>query len=302
VEEGRGEDAVNWAIVLLTLAALGTGSLIAGGALIVSATAAHIGRSRCRNPAEAFLSGGDGCADVFTEDDLYGLRGISWTLWGIVGALTGVVLAYLLLGEHNAALALIGLVGAFAPSLVRAYLIRRHRARISRHVRAFISLLRRALSLGNGLRSALQDAVGLLELGVVRERLRHHLGRPFVVDPVDVVKDLAKDIPSAELDSLVMGIVAARKARSGWGENVLPGPWATTGCYGGRTLVVELLLAEPRLPARYPCLVLRGPDRHNLLAHQLALPLIQAEASALAVSVGASPDPWITFPATGEAF
>ena len=148
---------MNWVIGLLALAALGTGSLLAGGALIVSAIATHVRRSRCPNPAEAFLSSGDGHTNSFTEDDLYGLQGISWTLWGIVSALTGIVLTYVLLPEHNAVLALVGLVGAFTPRLVRAYLVRRRRARIDRHVREFTSLLNRALSLGNGSRPALRD-------------------------------------------------------------------------------------------------------------------------------------------------
>ena len=292
---------MNWVIILLALAALGTGSLLAGGALIVNAIAAHVCRSRCANPAEAFLSSGPEAAVDFTEDDLYGLRGISWTLWGIVSALVGLVLAYLLLPEHNAVLALVGLSGAFVPRLVRAYLVRRRKARIDRHVRAFISLLLRARSLGSGLRPALQDIVGLLEPGIVRDRLHHHLERPFTVDATDVIKGLARDIRSAALDNLVTGIQVARKAGDGFGEIVIRYPWSTTDHYDGTRLVVELLMAEPKLPARDPCLVLRGPAHRDPRACRPARPLIRAEAWPPAERRASnSLNPWIVFPVTGD--
>ena len=292
---------MNWVIILLALAALGAGSLLAGGALIVNAIAAHVCRSRCANPAEAFLSSGPEAAVDFTEDDLYGLRGISWTLWGIVSALVGLVLAYLLLPEHNAVLALVGLSGAFVPRLVRAYLVRRRKARIDRHVRAFISLLLRARSLGSGLRPALQDIAWLLQPGIVRERLHHHLDSPFISDPTDVIKSLARDIRSAALDSLVAGIQTARKAGDGFGEIVIRYPWATIGCYDGTRLVVDLLMAEPGFPARDPCPALHDLDRHHPLACRPARPLIRAAAWPPAERRASnSLNPWIVFPVTGD--
>ena len=39
--------------------------------------------------------------DEFTEEDLYGLRGVPWTLWRIAGAAVGVALAYLLLAWRD---------------------------------------------------------------------------------------------------------------------------------------------------------------------------------------------------------
>jgi hypothetical protein len=298
----EGKNAVNWTILLLALVALGIGSLVAGGTLVASAMSAHTRRPGCANPAETFLHSGDGRADAFTKEDLYALRGVPWTLWGTVGTLTGVLLAYLLLARYNAVFALVGLVGASVPRLVRAYLVRRRRTQTNRHVGEFVSLLGRALCLGGGLGPALQDIVGLLEPGVLRERLQHHLERAVTPDPTDVIKRLALDIRSAQLDTLIVGIEAARKAREGCSETVTRYPWLTTGCTSGRPLVVELLPAQPGLPARYPYLVLRDPDRRGPLAHRLALPLIRAETLPHQVrSLGAALDPRIAFPVTGEA-
>jgi hypothetical protein len=207
-------------------------------------------------------------------------------------------MAYLLLGESNAAFTPVGLVGACIPPLIRAYLIRRRRARIYRHVRAFISFLRRALSLGARLRPALQDTVGLLEPGVVRERLRYHLGRPSVIEPLNVIQNLARDTRSAELDSFVMGIEAVRRGRVGWSETILWYSWVTTARLTGGTLMLDLLLAQPRLPIDHTGLMLRGLDGHHPVAGRPALPPIQVEGLPHAAGIWNSIGPWTILPVT----
>ncbi|MBN1937189.1 MAG: hypothetical protein JW934_21195 [Anaerolineae bacterium] len=210
---------MNWGILLGTAAAIGTGSISAWGLLAVSDVAARFRRFRYLNPAQTFLT--DERADEFTEEDLYGLRGIPWTLWRIVGAAAGVALAYLLLAERSPVLALLGLACAFAPRLIRAYLVRRRRVEIDRQVRDLIFLLRAALSVLDGLRPALEEAAARMEAGVTGDRLRFHLERSFAVDPSAVVEELARDIRSAELDNLLLGITAARRGGLTYGDAVI---------------------------------------------------------------------------------
>jgi hypothetical protein len=212
---------MNWGILLGAIAAIGAGSVSAWGLLVVGDVAMRFRRFRYANPAQAFLSKDEERTEAFTEEDLYGLRGIPWTLWRIVGAAAGVALVYLLLAERNPILALLGMGGAFAPRLIRAYLVRRRKVDVDRQVRDFIFLLRPALALHGGLRPALEDVAARLEAGVIRLRLRHHLERSFSVDPAAIVEGLAQDVRSAELDNLLLGITAARKGGMGFGEAVI---------------------------------------------------------------------------------
>jgi Flp pilus assembly protein TadB len=193
----------------------------AWGLLAVGDVALRFRRFRYANPAEAFLRRDDNQAEAFTEDDLYGLRGVPWTLWRIAGAVVGTTLAYLLLAERNPLFAALGLAGAFAPHLLRAYLVRRRQVDVDRQVRDFIFLLRPALSVLGGLRPALEEVAARLEPSVVRERLCYHLERAFSVDPASVVQDLAQDIRSEELENLLLGITAAQKGGMGYGEAVI---------------------------------------------------------------------------------
>ncbi|MBN1137211.1 MAG: hypothetical protein JXM73_11535, partial [Anaerolineae bacterium] len=172
---------MNWGVLLGGITAIGVGSISAWGLLIVGDVIGRFHRIRATgtvayaNPSEVFLLAEP--VDEFTEEDLYGLRGIPWTLWRIVGAAVGVALAYLLLAERNPILALLGLGGALAPRLIRAYLVRRCKVDVDRQVRDFIFLLRPALALHGGLRPALEDVATRLEAGVIQLRLRHHLER-----------------------------------------------------------------------------------------------------------------------------
>ena len=212
---------MNLGILLAAAAALGTGLLSAWGLLAVGDVALRFRRFRYANPAEAFLRRDDEQAEAFTEEDLYGLRGIPWGLWRIAGAVVGTALAYLLLAERNPIFAVLGLAGAFAPRLLRAFLVRRRQVDVDRQVRDFIFLLRPALSVLGGLRPALEEVAERLEPGVVRERLRYHLERAFSVDPASVVQDLAGGIRSGELENLLLGITAAQKGGMGYGEAVI---------------------------------------------------------------------------------
>lgn len=264
---------MNWGILLSAVAALGAGSVSAWGLLAIGDAAARFRRFRYANPAEAFLSRDDEPANEFAQEDLYGLRGIPWALWRIAGALAGALLAYLLLAERNPILAGLGLAGAFAPRLIRAYLVRRRKVDIDRQVRDLIFLLRPALSLRGGLRPALEDAGGRLEPGVVRDRLQHHLERAFAIDPASVIEGLARDTRSVELDNLLLGIRAANKGGMGFGEAVI-----RAAEEGGERIREEARIAIEETPVRLliPMLLLLVPPflvlaLYPLLARLLAL-------------------------------
>jgi hypothetical protein len=212
---------VNWGVLLAAATAVGLGSLSAGGLLATGDLIVRSHRLRHANPAQAFLGTDDERAAVFTEEDLYGLQGVPWALWRIVGTAAGAALAYLLLAERNPILAVLGSAGAFAPRMLRAYLLRRRKADVDRQVRDFIFLLRPALALRGGLHPALEDVAGRLEEGVVRVRLLYHLERAFSVDPAVVIEGLATDLRSQELDNLLLGITAARKGGMSFGEAVI---------------------------------------------------------------------------------
>ena len=264
---------MNWGVLWAAAAAVGAGSLAAGGLLTIGDVIARFRRFQYANPAQAFLSKDDERAEVFTEEDLYGLRGVPWTLWRIVGAAAGVALAYLLLAERNPILALLGLIGAFAPRMLRAYLVRRRQVDVDRQVRDFIFLLRPALALRGGLRPALEDVAARLEVGVIQVRLLHHLERAFAVDPAAVIEGLAKDVRSAELDNLLLGITAARKGGMGFGEAVIRAADAA-----GERIREEARIAIEETPVRLliPMLLLLVPPflilaLYPLLARLLAL-------------------------------
>ena len=212
---------MNWGILLGAAAALGMGLVSTWGLLVIGDVATRFRRFRYANPAEAFLQNDKESAEAFTKDDLYGLRGIPWNLWRIVGAVVGVTLAYLLLAERNPIFAAFGLAGVFAPRLIRAYLIRRRKVDVDRQVRDLIFLLRPALSVLGGLRPALEQVAERLDSGVVRDRLCFHLERSFSVEPASVIQELAHDIGSAELDNLLLGITAAKRGGMGYGEAVI---------------------------------------------------------------------------------
>ncbi len=264
---------MNWGILLSATAAVGVGSLSAWGLLIVGDVAGRFRRFRYANPAQAFLSKDDERADEFTEEDLYRLRGIPWTLWRIAGAASGVALAYLLLAERSPLLAVLGLGGAFAPRLIRAFLVRRRKVDVDRQVRDFIFLLRPALALHGGLRPALEDTAERLEPGVARDRLRHHLERSFAVDPAAIVEGLAADLRSAELDTLLLGITAARKGGLGFGEAVMGAAEEASERMGEQA---RIAIEETPMRLLIPMLLLLVPpflilSLYPLLARLLAL-------------------------------
>ena len=108
--------------IWMAMAALGIGSLVTIVATRARAAAAHIVRSRSESPAEVFLGKRDGCTEL-TEEDLYGLGHVPWTLWGILSVFAGALLAYMLVGELSLAVAIWGVAGALIPRVVRACLI-----------------------------------------------------------------------------------------------------------------------------------------------------------------------------------
>jgi hypothetical protein len=260
-----------WGILFAAAMALGAGLLSAWGLLAVGDVAARFRRMRYANPSQVFLRVEP--ADAFTQDDLYGLRRIPWTGWRIAGAAIGVALAYLLLAERSPFLSLLGLGGAFAPRLVRAYLVRRRQVDVDRQVRDFIFLLRPALALHGGLRPALEAVAARMEAGAIQLRLHHHLERAFSVDPAAVIEGLAHDVRSAELDGLMLGITAAQKGGMGYGEAVI-----RAAQQASERIRAEARLAIEETPVRLliPMLLLLVPpflilSLYPLLARLLAL-------------------------------
>ena len=213
---------MNWGILLGALTAVSAGAFSTWGLLALGDVAGRFRRFQSvANPAQRFFTAEQTPLDVFTDDDLYGLRGMPWPLLRVAGAALGVALVWMLLGERNPVLSVLGLGGLFAPRLLRAYLVRQGQIGIDRQVRNLIFLLRGALSVLNGLRPALEEVSRRLEPGVVQARLHYHLERAFAADPSVVIENLARDIHSEELDHLLLGITAARKGSMGYTEAVI---------------------------------------------------------------------------------
>jgi len=266
-----------WGIVLAGTAALGAGSLT----VWILQTAGDVARRYLRfraSPIES-LRALERPEEAFTESDLYGLRGIPWDLWRVVGALVGVVLTYLLLAERNPYLCVVGLGGAFVPRLVRSYLVRRRRGHVDRQIRDLIFLLRPALGVRGGLRPALEDVHGRLSPGVVKERLGYHLERSFAADPVEVIEALGADVRSSEMARLLLGIRAARKGGVSYGEAIVMAAEEAK-----ERILEEARLAIEETPVRLliPMLILLLPPILVLLLYPLVARLLALMATPAA--------------------
>lgn len=204
---------MNAGIFLTLVAGLGMGATTAWGLLALGNLT-----TRWRRFRVVSLPSVRAAEDRFTREDLYSPDGIPWELWQLVGAATGVLLAYLLLGERNPALAVLGLGGALAPRSARSILIRRAKAQIDRQSRELIFLLRSAIAMRGGLRPALEDVAGRSGEGVVVERLRHHLDH--AISPEQALERLATELRTREMQDLLLGIRAARAGGMSYREAV----------------------------------------------------------------------------------
>jgi Flp pilus assembly protein TadB len=260
---------MNWGVLLAASAALGTGSLTVWIAQTTRSILQRFLRFRA-SPIEG-LSELELSEEAFAEEDLYGLRGISWEMWQITGALLGAALAYLLLAERNAYLAIVGLGGAFVPRLVRSFLVRRRRGHVDRQIRDFIFLLRPAIGMRGGLHPALEDVCRRLAPGVVRARLMVHLDRSFSTDPVDVIEALGDDVRSPEMERLLLGIRAARKGGMSYAEAIVMAAEEAK-----ERMLEEAKLAIEETPVRLliPMLILLLPPILVLLLHPLVARLL----------------------------
>jgi len=193
------------------------------------ASAARSGRSR-RNPAQVFLGGNDR-SEPLTENELYGLGHVPWSLWSALAFLAGALFAHHMVGELSPVVVIWGAAGALISRVVRAYVISRRQAEIDRQVRDLRSLVWRALALGSELGAALNEIVPLLRPGVVRERLGYHLERTYPLDPAYVIECLARDARAIELESLALGARTVARASRGYRSVVLcPPRTLTRGC------------------------------------------------------------------------
>lgn len=141
--------------------------------------------------------------------DPYGVEGVRWELWQLVGMAAGVFLAYLLLAERSPYLSVFGVAGVYAPRLVRIVMERNARMRVLAQVRDFVFLLRSGLAMTGGLRPALEVVLEHLPDGVLRERLRYHLDATFLAE--EALEKLAEDLRSEELAGLLERVEAARE-------------------------------------------------------------------------------------------
>ena len=140
--------------------------------------------------------------------DPHGLDRVPWEGVRVVAAGIGVVMAALLFWERNPYLSVLGLAGGYAPSMVRAYLLRRSRRRVAAQVRHFLRTLRGTVSAYGGLHPALTTLVGV-QKGVLGERLALHLKSGG--EAVDVLRALAADLRSDPLTRLAERLVEARE-------------------------------------------------------------------------------------------
>ena len=236
--------------------ALFMGSLAAVGIGLARARAARRVRSR-RNPAEAFLGGNDGRQE-FTEDNLYGLGHVPWTLWGSLAFLAGALLAYHLVRELAPVLVIWGVAGVLISRLVRACLITRRQADIDRQVRDFVSLVWRALALSSEPGPALNEIAKLLRPGLVHERLQFHLECSYALDPAHILERLARDLRAVELEGLALGVRAAARADQGYQAIALCSPRTLT-CRCSHNACLGLTPVGLNPSATYPWQTLTGP-------------------------------------------
>jgi len=259
----------SWGIVLGSAAALGVGSLTVWGLQVLGDLIQRFLRFRV-SPIQSLRQIGMP-KEMFTKGDLYGLRGIPWDLWRVIGALAGVALAYLLLAERNPYLCVVGLGGAFLPRLARSYLVRRRRGWVDRQIRDLIFLLRPAIGIRGGLRPALEDVCERLSSGVVRDRLLYHLERSFSTDPVDVIEALGEDVCSPEMERLLLGIRAARQGGVSYAEAIVMAAEEAK-----ERILEEAKLAIEETPVRLliPMLILLVPPILVLLLYPLVARLL----------------------------
>ncbi len=132
--------------------------------------------------------------------DPYGLDAVPWEWLRLGGAVGGVALVWALVGERQPYLAVLGLLGAYAPSVVRGYLLRRGQHQIEAQVRYFLRFLGNATTIYGGLWPALQALGQFGGRALVLTRLRVQLRTAFSAE--EALARLAAELRSPTLHAL----------------------------------------------------------------------------------------------------
>ncbi len=131
--------------------------------------------------------------------DPYGLDHVPWEILRLASGGAGVGLAALLFWERSPYLAVLGVAGGYAPSMVRAYLLRRAQRRLDVQTRHFLRTLKGLVPAYGGLYPALR-ALSDVQGGMVTERLESHMRTGK--NGIEVLAALASDLRVEQLEIL----------------------------------------------------------------------------------------------------
>ena len=163
---------------------------------------------------------GDKEGDTLSLERLYGWSEAHWRGAGLLAALAGMVVLYLLFAEMGTPyLALVGAGTALVPQMVKRSQRRSVGWRYLREIRDFITSLRLAVSLGETISQALLGIAEQEGETLFRERLRHHVRTKLATStPEKVLEALARDFRSPEIVALLRQLAAARAGGLSYGE------------------------------------------------------------------------------------
>ncbi len=158
--------------------------------------------------------------DLLPLERLYGWSEAHWRGAGLLAAVAGMAVLYLLFAEMGTPyLALLGGAAALVPQMVKRTQRRAHQWRYLREIRDFITSLRLAVSLGETISQALLGIAEQQGETLFHERLRHHVRTKLATStPEKVLEALARDFRSPEIATLLRQISAARAGGLSYGE------------------------------------------------------------------------------------
>jgi len=140
--------------------------------------------------------------------DPYGLDRAPWEALRLVGAGVGVGMAALLFWERSPYLAVLGLAGGYAPSMVRTYLLHRAKRSVDVEVRHFLRTLKGVAPAYGGLYPALKALSGT-QGGIIEERLQIYMRTGK--NAIEMLAALAVDLHSQQLSVLATRLREAQE-------------------------------------------------------------------------------------------
>jgi hypothetical protein len=150
--------------------------------------------------------------ELISEAEWLGYGKVNWEILRVAGGLAGVALAWGILGDPY--MAMIGLVGAFVPGMIRGFWSEQVRWRHLLEIRDLIASLRMAVSLGNTFSQAFLEIAALWRArptGLFGQRLAYHVGTKLRGGPEQVLRALALDFRSRELEDVLLRMEASRQ-------------------------------------------------------------------------------------------